>query len=115
LTDLLETIHRDLEKPNYVVVDALDECPASIRTRLIQALQPECGNLKILVTSRHMDEFEDLQAGFGIEVIKAHQDDLDLFMENEMHRDQVRRPIWENEPALRDSVKSAVKKNCDGM
>lgn len=63
-----------------------------------------------------MDVFMiEAQGKYCIQIIEAHQDDIDFFMDVEMYRTQVLKQIWEESPELRASVKSTIEKRCCGM
>ncbi|KAK8158611.1 hypothetical protein BKA80DRAFT_311528 [Phyllosticta citrichinensis] len=48
----------------YIIVDAMDECERDVRHRLMECLRSVGESVKMLVTSRVLDQQEDLQNGF---------------------------------------------------
>jgi hypothetical protein len=74
----------------YLVIDALDECSADNGTRRqfldhIQELQ--CAtDLRILGTSRHLPDIVQHFSGASRVEIRAHDQDVKLFLAGELHR-----------------------------
>ncbi|KAK3941300.1 hypothetical protein QBC46DRAFT_448750 [Diplogelasinospora grovesii] len=74
LIDLLRNITDD--RKVYIVVDALDECPPISRKPLIDALTSLGSTVGLMVTSRHMADFDQLSAGFCRVQILANSNDI---------------------------------------
>lgn len=106
------------QKPIYIVVDGLDECPFDTRQQLILLLQPhgfQDLKLNLLITSRLLDDFETLARGFERINIRADFRDVDLFIDREFDSDAYLQEFSEQDPTLRDDVKKAIRLKCDGM
>lgn len=60
----------------HVVVDALDECPATTRSEFMKALRSLEGKVRWMITSRFVEDFELLFDGFHRVRISADPDDV---------------------------------------
>lgn len=106
------------QRPLYIVIDGLDECPRDTRRPLVQLLQPasfQSLKLNLLITSRLLDEFETLAKGFERIDIKADVRDLDLFIDSKFDDDAYLKGFAEQDPKLQQDVKDAIRKSWDGM
>ncbi|KAL8940049.1 MAG: hypothetical protein Q9216_003023 [Gyalolechia sp. 2 TL-2023] len=64
----------------YLVIDALDECPSEVRDVLVPELRALPSDIKLLVTTRHVDSITRLfSASSTIEVL-ARRDDLEKYI-----------------------------------
>ncbi|KAK4448732.1 hypothetical protein QBC34DRAFT_406642 [Podospora aff. communis PSN243] len=66
----------------HVVVDALDECPANTRSEIMGILKSLGGKLRWMITSRFVEDFELLFAGFHRVKISANPDDVSDYIEH---------------------------------
>ena len=76
--EILKVLQEILKKPKstYVIVDALDECTAEVRSFLIRELNALRTKIRLLVTTRPIDKIvEEFQDGFIID-ISASEGDL---------------------------------------
>ncbi|KAI8628105.1 hypothetical protein F5Y19DRAFT_153729 [Xylariaceae sp. FL1651] len=113
LSELLRTLFED--RSGYIVVDALDECPPNYRLRLMKVIETQSENLSILVTSRLLDEFDEISKNFERLNIRANPSDLSLFIDHEFDTKSRLRKFSQQDRNLRDEVKEAVRNACDGM
>ncbi|KAI1388288.1 ankyrin repeat-containing domain protein [Hypoxylon trugodes] len=113
LSDLLHELSKD--RQIYIVIDALDECPSSYRSRLVEELKRQRDNLSILFTSRLLDEFKFISEGFEKKEIKANSSDVDLYIDHEFGTKPRLKQYLEDDPTLLYEVKTAVRNACDGM
>ncbi len=113
LTELLKALVQD--RHGYVVIDALDECSPDYRLRLIKVLEAESENLSLLVTSRLLDDFDEISKGFENIPVRADSCDLDLFIDHEIETRPRLKRFSEQDSTLRGEIKEAVRKACDGM
>ncbi|PHH53003.1 hypothetical protein CFIMG_005071RA [Ceratocystis fimbriata CBS 114723] len=106
-------------KDTFIVVDALDEFEESRQQELINSLQPEVtgGNLKLLVTSRDVPDFEDKSEGFRDVKVKANDHDLLAFIDQELNNDENKRirKFIRKDPSLANDIKSRIKERADGV
>lgn len=106
------------QRPLYIIIDGLDECPRDTRRPLVKLLQPDSFQslkLNILITSRLLDEFETLAKGFERIDIKADARDLNLFIDSKFDEDAYLSGFAELDPKLQQDVKEAIRKAWDGM
>lgn len=104
--------------PVYVIIDGLDECPRETRNRLVELMQPQSFRdlkLNILITSRLLDEFENLAHGFERVHIRASDRDIDMFIDSQFSKNVYLRQFSNQDPTLQDEVKNTVRAKCDGM
>ena len=113
MSQLLREIVR--ERRTFIIIDALDECQAESRLRLMELLQPDSNNLSILVTSRLLDEFDFVSRPFDKIEIRANSNDLDLFIDHEFSTDPKLQKYASMDRTLHGEVKRRVKKACNGM
>ncbi len=108
---------RDLvqERRVFIVVDALDECRPEYRLRLMSLLQPKSSSVSLLVTSRLLDEFDEVSSDFEQIKITANSTDLDLFIDHEFRSHPRLKKFLKMDPTLQEEVKNSIKSACDGM
>ncbi|KAK3937351.1 hypothetical protein QBC46DRAFT_392848 [Diplogelasinospora grovesii] len=99
----------------YIIVDAMDEYPSEHRPRLLKHLVPNSDSLSILVTSRPLDEFDDISDGFTKENIAGNPTDLDLFMDHKLSTKGRWKEWVKTDPSLLDEVKLAISEVWGGM
>ncbi|KAH6612812.1 hypothetical protein B0J18DRAFT_441118 [Chaetomium sp. MPI-SDFR-AT-0129] len=112
-SDMLRDLVR--ERRALIVVDALDECRPEYRLRLMSLLQPESSNVSLLVTSRLLDEFDEVSSDFEKIKITANSTDLDLFIDHEFRWHPRLKKFLRMDPTLQEEVKNSIKSACDGM
>lgn len=102
-------------KDVLVVIDALDECAEELRWPLIDALRDCPSNLRLMITSRYLDNIEDELEDFAKIEIKAHKDDLELFVDRHIARSRNLKRIVEKSTAMRGDIKTAVIRTSEDM
>lgn len=74
----------------YIVIDALDECSADdgTRSQLLSHVRELRGakNLRVLITSRHLPDIVQEFSEIPRVEIRAHEEDVKLFVAGEIHR-----------------------------
>lgn len=105
----------DEEKEVLVVIDALDECAEELRWPLIDALRDCSSNLWLMITSRYLDNNEDQLEKFAKIEIRAHKDDLELFVDRQIARNRNLKIIVEKDTAMRVDIKTAVIRTSEDM
>jgi hypothetical protein len=113
----LKSVVKDYSRV-YLVVDALDECPAEDGTRgrllaNILDLQKEAGtDLHLMVTSRFIPDIEEkFKEALRLEV-RASDEDVKKFVAGQM--DRLPNVVQRNEE-LKDLVKNEITQAVDGM
>lgn len=99
----------------FLIVDALDECTEQLRWDLIErimALQPRP---HILTTSRYLDTIDDELEPFNKFELKAHRDDIELYIDHQIRKNRYFRKLVDKSPSLRVDMKDAVVKTADNM
>lgn len=116
IEDLAKVI-RDLagDGSTFIIIDALDECPPEIRERLIKSLQTPDDRISLLVTSRYLQEFDDISRDFVRSQVRARSTDLELFIDYTVKHNKRLRKNFERDPNIREEVNHVVRDSCDGM
>ncbi|PLB46001.1 hypothetical protein P170DRAFT_512600 [Aspergillus steynii IBT 23096] len=114
LTGLIKVLKQLLlDRPAYIVIDALDEYPLEKRRDLMNKLG-EFENIYILVTSRMLPEWQGMESTCTQAKLEADPKDLDLFVEHEFQESRLVQ-FEKSRAGLRDEIKVAVKTACAGM
>lgn len=103
------------EQRAFIDVDALDEFKPEYRLRLMSLLQPESSNVRLLVTSRLLDEFDEVSSDSEQIQITANSTDLDLFIDHEFKSYPRLKKFLKMDPTPQEEVKNSIKSACDGM
>ncbi|KAI4636352.1 hypothetical protein J4E83_001306 [Alternaria metachromatica] len=103
----------------YIIVDGLEEYPYMHRKRLldfISRLQAErSSKIKMYVTFRPMDDFATRFQNCKSSAVLAHDDDIKQFIDNKINASPRLLEYERADPALRETIKSAVLKVSDKM
>ena len=103
----------------YIIVDGLEEYPYMHRKRLldfISRLQAErSSKIKMYVTFRPMDDFATRFQNCKSSAVLAHDDDIKQFIDNKINASARLLEYERADPALRETIKSAVLKVSDKM
>ena len=114
LQDLLYEVV-DASREVYLVIDALDECPPELRCELFKLL-PEHPGLRILVTSRYLNELGSMTQGFTTTIIRADKQDLDIFIDERLSQFPLLRTLdAKTAREIIQLVKLQVMNRCGGM
>lgn len=119
IRELLKMLQSEMETycRRFIVVDALDECPAMIRHELLGILQKlsEDGNIKLMVTSRDLSEFAIELARDARQEITADQQDMEMYINVRIsHSFWLSRHVAK-EPSLRKEIIDRVISKSQGM
>jgi hypothetical protein len=99
--NLLQSLTKDLSTV-YVVVDALDECVdktgSPIWAKLIRTLKNSVPNLRLLYSSRQIEDIADVLAGSALIEVEAGDDDIRSYV-----RAQVRSRPYLADFCMRDA------------
>lgn len=125
---LLSAILCDLASqwPVHIVLDALDESRSganvvehdSICKRLLKYLVPDAAekhSISILITSRLLEEFNDLSKNFHRVNIMANDRDIAIFVDHEFKNSSRLGKYARKDPSIRERVKETITRKCDGM
>lgn len=97
----------------YLIVDGLDECSEEVRWALEEHLQGL--DAHILITSRNIDAIGDELSAFERIEIRAHEEDLELFIDQQIRKNRNLRKMIQKSPHVRRDIKDTVVKIADGM
>ncbi|KAF1994244.1 ankyrin, partial [Amniculicola lignicola CBS 123094] len=109
------------QQPIYIIIDALDECPPKDRKRLIRLLKPKVGEgvdwcpISILITSRLLDEFQELSTDFHRINITANARDIRMFVDYHFKTQTHLRRFAMQDRDFADDVKAQVIQRCNGI
>ncbi|GAB7326473.1 hypothetical protein MBLNU13_g10473t2 [Cladosporium sp. NU13] len=114
LQDLLYEVVKE-SRGVYLVIDALDECPPELRCSLFKLL-PDETKLRILVTSRYLNESRSVAEGFTTTIIRADKQDLDIFIDERLSQFPLLRSLdAKNARQIIQLVKLRVIDKCGGI
>lgn len=117
LGDLQDLLYEVVEASRgvYLVIDALDECPPELRCELFKLL-PEHTGLRILVTSRYLNELGSATEGFTMMIIRADEQDLGIFIDERLSQFPLLRNLEaKTAREIIQLVKLQVINRCGGM
>lgn len=112
ILEALATVLQEFER-SYVVVDGLDECSEEVRWALAEHLQDLDAHL--LFTSRNIDAIGEELSAFDRTEIRAHEEDIELFIDQQIRKNRNLRKMIQKSPRVRQDVKQTVVKIADGM
>jgi hypothetical protein len=116
--DLLQSLAKEYTEV-YIVIDALDECIDKggeiIWSDLLHKLERSIANLRLLFTSRHVDDSTGiLKRSTRIE-IRASQSDLELFIRAQAGSKPLLSHFCRENHNLENEIVHAVASKADGM
>ncbi|KAJ5422843.1 hypothetical protein N7445_010951 [Penicillium cf. griseofulvum] len=97
----------------FIVIDALDECESTCRTRVLgEIMKVHAGaRANVFATSRPTDVHDMFKAGEILE-IRAHEDDVRRYLDGNMFR----LPGFVNRsPALQEEIMTVISRHVQGM
>jgi hypothetical protein len=111
----LDTLLTDLviDKQAFVIIDALDELKAD-RQRVVNHLSRVHQNVKLLFTSRVLENFKGLSQGFKHIEVVAHKDDIHGYVDHVISENRRLRKFMKMDNTLEDNIKHEVTKKSDG-
>jgi len=115
-SELLQSQSRLFSKL-YIVVDALDECSDSGRSKaLLQELHKLQPTLRLLVTSRpHIWDTEVVFKDIACLEICARSDDIKRYIGARIDEEDRLLPHIKNNPAFRDTIINGITQKAKGM
>lgn len=113
--ELLGLLRRFTENmvATFYVLDALDEATKEIQVDIVKKLASL--NAKLFITSRPMQTIEDHFPSAHRFPIVAQDQDLDLYINEEISRSPDLRAVLAHEPGLQEHLMTSVKEKCNGM
>ncbi|KAI1276347.1 hypothetical protein F5Y07DRAFT_140399 [Xylaria sp. FL0933] len=101
----------------HVVVDALDECAESDEdaVQFISMMRSLGPNVKVLCTSRHSAVFENYFSGEERLQIEAQGEDILMFLDSEIQRQQRLSRHIKADPSLKEDIMNTVTEESQGM
>ncbi|EON66215.1 hypothetical protein W97_05608 [Coniosporium apollinis CBS 100218] len=117
LEDILDALSALVETYNmvHIVVDGLDECNDEVRWMLVEKLQGLPPNVCLMLTSRFLETIDEELADFERMEIKAHKDDIELYIDAQIRKNRNLRRMVQRSPALRQDIKDVVTKTAQDM
>ena len=99
----------------YLIIDAIDECPETVREDLITTLRGLPSNVYILITSRPIDTIGlALDKPTRLE-ISAHSEGIAGFVGNRLHRSAMLRRFVSADPELGMLITNTISEESHGM
>ncbi|KAI9642713.1 hypothetical protein NHQ30_008444 [Ciborinia camelliae] len=98
-----------LNRPFYLILDAMDECAFRIRKPLLDSFKRIDEDVRILVTARLLEKRDELSEGFSLEIIKALKSDIDEYIDSEIDNDSKLQKL------SREDIKSKVRRKSKEM
>ncbi|KAF7905376.1 uncharacterized protein EAF01_005897 [Botrytis porri] len=101
----------------YVVVDALDECEETKKTRtnLIRQLQNLPSNVHLLLTSRRLGDIEEKLSDYPHLNIQASDDDVRAYLEARIDMEENILKFCKKDPTLRKTIVGKIAEKAHGM
>lgn len=115
--EILNVLHELLKQPKstYVIVDALDECTAEVRSFLFRELKALRTKIRLLVTTRPIDKIvEEFQDGLIID-ISAREDDLSRYITSRIESSGKLSNLLQGHIALATDIKERIISKANGM
>jgi hypothetical protein len=100
---------------SFVLVDGLDECSEAMRWSLVEALQGLDSKPSLLFTSRNIDAIGEELIAFERIEIRAHQEDIELYIDQQIRKNRNLRKLVQKNPKVSDDIKQTVFRIADGM
>ncbi|APA12249.1 hypothetical protein sscle_09g070190 [Sclerotinia sclerotiorum 1980 UF-70] len=101
----------------YIVVDALDECDETKKTRsnLIRELRNLPSNTNLLLTSRRLGDIEDKLSDCPHLEIRASDHDVRAYLEARIDTEENILKFCKKDPALRETIVGKIAEKAHGM
>jgi hypothetical protein len=116
--DLLQSLAKNYGEV-YIVIDALDECIDKggeiIWIELLGKLESSISNLRLLYTSRHIDDTTGILKRSSRMEIRASQSDIELFIRAQACSKPLLRHFCNEHPELENEIIGTVATTADGM
>jgi hypothetical protein len=103
----------------YIVIDALDECidktGGTIWNWLLSTLKDSFSNLRLLYTSRDIEDIRGILAGSIPIEIRASEADIQAYVRTQIKTSEYLSPICEQDAELQNRISLAIASKADGM
>ncbi|KAF7939835.1 hypothetical protein EAE99_001640 [Botrytis elliptica] len=101
----------------YIVVDALDECEETKKTRtnLIRQLQNLPSNAHLLLTSRRLGDIEEKLSDHPHLEIRASDDDVRVYLEARIDMEENILKFCKKDPTIRKTIVGKIAEKAHGM
>ncbi|TEY45515.1 hypothetical protein BOTCAL_0330g00100 [Botryotinia calthae] len=101
----------------YIVVDALDECEETKKTRtnLIRQLQSLPSNAHLLLTSRRLGDIAEKLSDYPHLEIRASDDDVRAYLEARINTEENILRFCKKDPTLRKTIVGKIAEKAHGM
>ncbi|KAJ8059723.1 hypothetical protein OCU04_011368 [Sclerotinia nivalis] len=101
----------------YIVVDALDECEETKKTRsnLIRELRNLPSNINLLLTSRRLGDIEDKLSDCSHLEIRASDHDVRAYLEARIDTEENILKFCKKDPTLRKTIVRKIAEKAHGM
>lgn len=116
--DLLRSLVQECSEV-YVVIDALDECidknGRMIWNSLLSKLKSTVSNLRLLYTSRHMEDIAGTLSGSARIDIRASEADIQAYVQAYIRSEESLLEICQQDLDLQDKIPQAIASKAEGM
>jgi hypothetical protein len=116
--NLLQSLAKECSEV-YIVIDALDECIDKdgqlIWNDLLTKLKDTVSNLRLLYTSRHIDNPAEILAGSTLIDIRASEADIRTYVQGQLSSKDVLLQFCRQDLTLQNDILQAVVSKAEGM
>ena len=116
--DLLQCLAHEFSEV-YVAIDALDECIDKngriIWNGLLSKLKCSVSNLRLLYTSRNIEDIAGILAGSTRIEIRASEADIQAYVRAQLQSAESLLPICEQDAELENKIAQAIASKAEGM
>jgi hypothetical protein len=103
----------------YVAIDALDECidktGGTIWNRLLSTLKSSISNLRLLCTSRDIEDIGGILTGSTRIEIHASKADIKAYVRAHIKTSEFLMPICQQDAELQNRIPQAIASKAEGM
>ncbi|KAI9764300.1 MAG: hypothetical protein M1839_005966 [Geoglossum umbratile] len=116
--ELLQSLTKECSEV-YVVIDALDECIDKngqiIWNDLLTKLEDSVSNLRLLYTSKHIDDLAGILAGSTRIEVRASEADIGAYVQAQIKSKHLLFEFCQRDSNLRDDILQGVVTKAEGM
>jgi hypothetical protein len=116
--DLLQSLAKECSEV-YIVIDGLDECIDKdgqlIWNDLLTKLKDNVSNLRLLSTSRHIDNPAEILVGSTLIDIRAREADIRTYVQGQLESKNVLFQFCQQDHTLQNDILQAVVLKAEGM
>jgi hypothetical protein len=103
----------------YIVIDALDECvdkdQRNIWSGLISTLKSTVSNLRLLYTSREIEDIADILSGSTRIDIRASDADIQIYVREHIKSKELLLQMCQQDPDFGDKIAQTISSKAEGM